>query len=157
MKIFWYWWYCSRLWYLWKQCQPNVSNVAPNHQYKIVALTLHFHHNESDGVSNHQLHYCLLNHLFRHRSKKTLKLCITGICMGNSLVTSEFTSQRASNVENVSIWWCHHRIVFSICTVIDFDHIADSLAIVLWLLHSLYPTEYTYRKISNIRSPNPKT
>ena len=29
-------------------------------------------------------------------------------CKGNSLVTSEFPAQRASNVENVSIWWRHH-------------------------------------------------
>ena len=28
--------------------------------------------------------------------------------MGNSLVTSEFPSQRASNAETISIWWCSH-------------------------------------------------
>ena len=28
-------------------------------------------HNERDGVSNHQPHHCLLNGLFRYRSKKT--------------------------------------------------------------------------------------
>ena len=27
---------------------------------------------------------------------------------GNSPVTGEFPAQRASNTENVSIWWCHH-------------------------------------------------
>ena len=27
---------------------------------------------------------------------------------GNSPVTGEFPAQRASNAENVSIWWCHH-------------------------------------------------
>ena len=31
-------------------------------------------HNEHDGVSNYQPHECLLNHLFRRRSKKTSKL-----------------------------------------------------------------------------------
>ena len=44
----------------------------------------------------------------RHRSKKTSKLCVTGLCEGNSPVTSEFPAQRASNAENVSIWWRHH-------------------------------------------------
>ena len=44
----------------------------------------------------------------RRRSKKTTKLCITGLCAGNSPVTGEFPAQRASNAENVSIWWRHH-------------------------------------------------
>ena len=30
------------------------------------------------------------------------------LCAGNSLVTSEFPAQRASNAENISIWWRHH-------------------------------------------------
>ena len=51
----------------------------------------------------------------RHRSKKTSKLRVTGLCEGNSPVTSEFPAQRASNTENVSIWWCHHA-VFSLWT-----------------------------------------
>ena len=44
----------------------------------------------------------------RHRSKKTSKLRVTGLCEGNSPVTGEFPAQRASNAENVSIWWRHH-------------------------------------------------
>ena len=40
--------------------------------------------------------------------KKKSKLRISGLCEGNSPVTGEFPSQRASNVENVSIWWRHH-------------------------------------------------
>ena len=54
-------------------------------------------HNERDGVSNHQPHDCLLNRLFRRRSKKTTKLRVTGLCEGNSPVTDEFPAQRASN------------------------------------------------------------
>ena len=73
------------------------------------AGTLHWHQNECDGVSNHQRLDCLLNCLFRRRSKKKSKLRITGLCEGNSPVTSEFPSQRASNVENVSIWRRHHE------------------------------------------------
>ena len=41
-------------------------------------------HNERDGASTHQLHDCLLNRLFRRRSKKTSKLRVTGLCEGNS-------------------------------------------------------------------------
>ena len=39
----------------------------------------------------------------RCRSKKTSKLRVTGLCVGNSLLTGEFPAQRASNAENVSI------------------------------------------------------
>ena len=69
---------------------------------------LRWRHNECDGVSNHQPHDCLLNLLFRRRSKKTSKLRVTGLCAGCSPVTGEFPAQRASNAENVSIWWRHN-------------------------------------------------
>ena len=39
---------------------------------------------EPDSASNHQPPDCLLNHLFRRRSKKTSKLRVTGLCAGNS-------------------------------------------------------------------------
>ena len=64
---------------------------------------------ERDGVSNHQPHDCLLNGLFRRRSKKTSKLRVTGLA-GRSPVTGEFPAQSTSNAENVSIWWRHHGI-----------------------------------------------
>ena len=67
-------------------------------------LALHWRHNDHDGVSNHQPHGCLLNRLFRRRSKKTSKLRVTGLCVGNSPVTGEFPAQMASNAENASIW-----------------------------------------------------
>ena len=44
-------------------------------------LSLHWRHNGPDGVSNHQPHYCLPNHLFKRRTKKTLKLRVTGLCV----------------------------------------------------------------------------
>ena len=64
-------------------------------------------HNRRNGVSSHQPHNCLLNLLLRRRSKKTSKLRVTGLCVGNSPVTGEFPAQMASNAENVSIWWRH--------------------------------------------------
>ena len=70
--------------------------------------SLQWRHNGHDGVSNHQPLDCLLNGLFRRRSKKTAKLRVTGLCEGNSPVTGEFPAQRASNAERVSIWWRHH-------------------------------------------------
>ena len=49
---------------------------------------LQWRHNEPDGVTNHRHLDCLLNCLFRCKSKKTSKLCFTGLCEGNSPVTS---------------------------------------------------------------------
>ena len=43
--------------------------------------------------------------------KKTSKLRATRICKGNSPMTGEFPAQRASNAENVSIWWRHHALL----------------------------------------------
>ena len=50
----------------------------------ITGTSLHWRHNEHNGISNHQPHGCLLNRLFRRRSKKTSKLGVTGLCVGNS-------------------------------------------------------------------------
>ena len=58
--------------------------------------------NGRDGISNHQPHDCLLNRLFRRRSKKTSKLRVTGLCAWNSPGTGEFPAQMASYAENVS-------------------------------------------------------
>ena len=71
-------------------------------------LPLYWRHNGHDSVSNYQPHDCLLNRLFRRRLKKISKLCVTGLCAGNSPETGEFPAQMASNAENVSMWWRHH-------------------------------------------------
>ena len=63
--------------------------------------TLLWRHNGHDSVSNHQPHDCLLNRLFRSRSKKTSKLHVTGLCAEKSPGTSEFPAPMASNAENV--------------------------------------------------------
>ena len=70
--------------------------------------SLRWRHNGHDRGSNHQPHHCLRNRLFRRRSKKTSKLRVTGLCVGNSPVTGEFAAKMASYAENVSIWWRHH-------------------------------------------------
>ena len=82
---------------------------------KYVVSSLQWCHNECDGISKHRRLNCLLHHLIRCRSKKISKLCFTGLCEENKLLTSGFHSQRASNVENVSIWWCHH-VEFYLCS-----------------------------------------
>ena len=110
-------------------------------------VALHWRHNDHGGVSNHQPHDCLLNRLFRRRSKKTSKLCVTGLCAGNSPLTGEFPAQRASYAENVSIWWRHHGF--------------DAMAISMWmtsatsvtnLLRDDYIHTFSFIKIINTDS-----
>ena len=72
------------------------------------------HYNGLGNVSNHQPHDCLLNRLYRRRSKKTSKLCVTGLCVWNSPETGEFPAQMASITENFSIWWRHHAILMNL-------------------------------------------
>ena len=74
-----------------------------------IPVALQWRHNEGDGVSNHLCLDCLANLLFRRRSKKTPKLCVTGLCDGSPSVTDGFPSQWASNAEDVShlmTSWC---------------------------------------------------
>ena len=78
---------------------------------KYYAITVR--HNESESISNHRRLDCLFKPLFRRRSKKTPKLRVTGLREGNTPVTGE----RASNAENVSIWWRHHAYIFFVTTV----------------------------------------
>ena len=72
-------------------------------------LSLKWHHNECDVVSNHMSFHCFLICWFRRRSKKTSKLRVTGLCAGKSPVTGEIPAQKASNAKNASIWWRHHE------------------------------------------------
>ena len=72
-----------------------------NHYYDVIMSAI------ASQIS-HQRLYCLHKRLFRRRSKITSKLRVTGLCAGNSPGTGEFPAQKASNEENVSIWWRHH-------------------------------------------------
>ena len=72
--------------------------------------TLQWRHNGRDSVSNHQPRECLLSRLIRRRPEKTSKFRVTGLCAGNSPETGEFPAQRASNAENISIWWRHYYL-----------------------------------------------
>ena len=70
---------------------------------------LRWRHNGRNSVSNHQPQDCLLNRLFRRRSKKTSKLRVTCLCVGNSPGTGEFPAN----------WWRHHGV----CVLMGCEHI----------------------------------
>ena len=62
----------------------SFNNKAFNGYLLVETITLQWRHNERDCVSNHRRLYCLLNCWFRRRSKKTSKLRVIGLCVGNS-------------------------------------------------------------------------
>ena len=102
--------------------QTCLEVPIPNQNRHNVLSTLQWRYNGRDIVSNHQPHDCLLNRLFRRRSKKTSKLRVTGLCAWNSPGTGGFPAQMASNAENGSIWWRHHEKTHE--TIISFTLIA---------------------------------
>ena len=102
----------------WWQVLRNVCQVCSS-------FTLQWRHNDRDGVSNHQPHDCLLNCLFRRKSKKTSKLRVTCLCERISPLIGEFPAQRASYAENVSLLWRHHENVARRSGGIPFSAITD--------------------------------
>ena len=98
---------------MWRFQAGTSSVIKRSTFYPSGPFSLLCRHNGRDGVSNHQSHDCLLNRSFRRRSKKTLKLRVTGLSAGNSPVTGEYPAQMASNVENASIWWRQHVLTWS--------------------------------------------
>ena len=103
----------------WKQKNLQLRHMARVYRYRNgVSLVNHYNpfqyidnkplqwrHNEHDGVSNHQPHdfystaYSGTDES-KHQSSASL-----------AFVTGDFPAQRASNAENVSIWWRHHDVV----------------------------------------------
>ena len=90
-------------------------NTTRNWKQVPLPTTLRWRHKGCDSVSNHQPRECLFSRSIRRRSKKTSKFCVTGLCAGNSPETGEFPAQRASNAENISIWWRHHAVHLNEC------------------------------------------
>ena len=97
--------------------------VSVHNNVSLPLCSLWWRHNGRDGVSNRQPLDCLL----MFRSKETSKLPVTGFREGNSPVTGEFPTQRASNAENVSIWWRHNVLTPEYSRRINDDSIASCI------------------------------
>ena len=123
----------------------GIMNAWLWNRYDIFAahITVQWCHNEPDGVSNHRRLNCLLNRLFGRRSRKTSKLRDTGLNEGNSPVTGEFPTQRASNAENVSMWWYHHAELIRPQKETLF--IGKSI---MWANHNIHPSQVTLLHIN---------
>ena len=67
--------------------------------HRLWIYSLQWPHNEHDGVSNHQPHDYSGADQRKHQSSASQAM---------ATVTGEFPAQKASNAENVSIWWRRH-------------------------------------------------
>ena len=71
--------------------KPNLNKSLTNESCRDEVIScflnqsLQWRHNGRDSISNHQPRDCLLNRLFRRKSKKTSKLRVTGHCCSASL------------------------------------------------------------------------
>ena len=74
----------------WRDASIFIENVT----WKFIALQ--WRQNEREGVLDHQPNKCLRNRLFRRILKKTSKLRVTGLCVGNLPVTRILPTQKAS-------------------------------------------------------------
>ena len=115
-----------------------ITNPCPNFSGDLVK-PLRWRHNEQDIVSNHQPHHCLLNRLFRRRSKKTSKLRVTGLCVGNSPgpVNSPHKAQLRGKCFHLmtSSWLCIHALYANSGKHINFQCPIDGRDVV-WLMKS---------------------
>ena len=87
----------------------------------VFSWPLLWRYNEPDGVSNHQPNDCLLNRLFGHRSKKTSKLCVTGLSAGTSPQTVNSPHK-----------WPVTRKMF------PFDDVIMTQGVITWLQYSIF-------------------
>ena len=62
---------------------------------------LQWRHNKCDGVSNHRRLDCLLNRLFRRRSKKSSKLLVKPLSHQGGVLTA--TARRARKTQNAEV------------------------------------------------------
>ena len=84
----------------------NILILAPVKACCLMAPTLQWRHNEHNSISNHSrvLTQLFVQAYFKEDSKAPHHLPLCGELAGVWWISS----RKASNVENVSIWWHHH-------------------------------------------------
>ena len=113
-------------WFLWSQAEHTLEHtvewlvigdgmilmwhhcIVPRNLYSDIIMSVLV--SEITGVS--------MDLCFKAQIKENIKIHVTGLCEANTPVTGGFSSQRASNVKNVSIWWCHHEVQMELAALI---------------------------------------
>ena len=152
-------WYCHEIIYQWKfnSLFLNQGRYADRHNEIFSFPSIKIMNNWVEKWLGHYLHIAVTSwwaqwylkspasrlftqpFIFRCRSK----LRVTGLCEGNSPVTGEFLSQRASNARSISIWLRHHgpssRLTWKVntCIFIWLAIFEIPSRICCYILHSL--------------------
>ena len=87
--------------------QWNLSQKANNPEWASMSSTIMTE--QKVFISNHYSDVIMAT----MASQITSLTIVYSIGVGNSPVAGEFPAQRASNAENVSIWWRHHAKLIS--------------------------------------------
>ena len=107
--------------------------------------TLQWRHNGRDGFVNHQPHDCLLNRLFRHRSKKISKLRVTGLCEGNSPGPVNSPHKGPVTQKMFSIWLRHHGSRYSHTLRYIITYFSANVYTLIRQCHSKWPMDSVFR------------
>ena len=105
--------------------------------------SLQWRHNEHHGVSNHQPHGCLLNSLFRRRSKKTSKLRVSGLCEGNSPHKGPLTRKMFPSDD----------VIMCACVMPQLHHTPGPRTGCSWAVHELFWTKIARPRTGPVRAP----
>ena len=92
------------------QIQPRHMSVMTFHSIGILILCILYRGIMSAMVSRITSVSIVYSTVCSGADKKTSKIRVTGLCVGNSPVTGELPTHRANNTESVSICWRHHGI-----------------------------------------------
>ena len=102
-------WLILEQWYTALYVLYNV--LMPQHGLAPYVTALQWCHNQCDGASNHRRLDGFCSNVCSGADQRKHQSPASWGFDGemNSPVSDEFAPQRASNVENVSIWWRHHH------------------------------------------------
>ena len=73
---------------------------------------------------------------------------LLALCARNSLVTSEVPAQRASNAENVSIWWRHHAACCLYVYSISHDMYTRLSCVLFWCSYRFQSNSFIFKVTS---------
>ena len=94
-------------------CNGSLAN-GMCYSFYVVIIRIHYSDVIMTTIPSQITYLMIVNStVYWRKLKKTSKLRVTGICVGNAPGTGEFPVQMASNAEDASIWWRHHVVVRS--------------------------------------------
>ena len=124
---------------------PHVKPDSGGHQ---TTITLQWLHNGLDGVSNHHPHHCLLSRYSGADKKQTSKLCVTGLCAGNSPRTGERLLKINWSHLLRMLRWLHRQVFAKYTNIALVWTVIRPLGICLSFSNAIYRRCYWFSRIT---------